>query len=114
MIAFNVTRGRRLAEKVGKADQPASRARGLLGRDGLEPGEGLWIVPCAMIHTFFMRFSLDVVFLDKELRVVKAIEGLKPWRLSPWVWGAHSVLELAAGALGGQAQPGDRVEMRPS
>lgn len=114
MIAFNVTRSRRLAANVEKADTPATRARGLLGRDGLKPEEGLWIVPCAMIHTFFMRFSLDVVFLDKELRVVKAMEDLRPWRLSPWVWKAHSVLEFAAGTLRGEARPGDRLELRES
>ena len=83
------------------ADAPAERAVGLLGRISMSRQEGLWIVPCAMIHTLFMRFAIDVVFLDRELKAVRVIEGLKPWRLSPWVLGAHSVLELAAGALRG-------------
>jgi uncharacterized membrane protein (UPF0127 family) len=65
-----------------------------------------------MIHTFFMRFSIDVLFLDRQLKVLRVIEDLKPWRLSPWVLRAHSVLELPGGSLRGMAQPGDRLEMR--
>ena len=67
----------------------------------MAPEEGLWIVPCAMIHTLFMRFPIDVVFLDRELKALRVVESLKPWRVSPWVLGAHSVLELAGGVLSG-------------
>jgi uncharacterized membrane protein (UPF0127 family) len=101
-----------IASKVELAGDARSRSRGLLGRDSLPAGEGLWIVPCPMIHTFFMRFSIDVLFLDKEMRVVRVMEDLKPWRLSPWVWRAHSVLELPAGALAGRVAAGDRLEIR--
>ena len=83
----------------------------MLGRDSLEPEEGLWIVPCPMIHTFFMRFAIDVVFLDRGLRVVRVLEGFKPWRMSPWVWRAHSVLELPGGFLRGSVDAGDELEM---
>lgn len=114
LIAYNRTRDAVVAPKVAKADDSASRARGLLGRASMEPGEGLWIVPCPMIHTLFMRFSIDVIFLDQGLRVVRVIEGLKPWRLSPWVLSARSVLELPAGALRGSVQAGDQLEMRTS
>lgn len=74
--------------------------------------EGLWIVPCPMIHTFFMRFSIDVLFLDRGLKVVRVLEDLKPWRLSPWVFSAHSVLELAGGSLRGSVKVGEQLEMR--
>lgn len=93
------------------AETYESRSRGLLGRDSLDPTEGLWIIPCPMIHTFFMRFAIDVVFLDKKLRVVRVIENLKPWRVSPWVFSARSVLELAAGTLAGSVRKGDQLEI---
>ena len=78
----------------------------------MAPEEGLWIVPCPMIHTFFMKFAIDVLFLDRELRVVRVLEELRPWRLSPWVFRAHSVLELAAGRLQGTVRVGDCLELR--
>lgn len=112
MIAFNRTKGREVAARVLKADDPMSRSRGLLGRASMEAGEGLWIVPCPMIHTFFMKFSIDVLFLDAEFRVVRVLEGLKPWRLSPWVFRARSVLELSGGSLKGAAEVGDVLEIR--
>ncbi|PIP83134.1 MAG: hypothetical protein COR54_11300 [Elusimicrobia bacterium CG22_combo_CG10-13_8_21_14_all_63_91] len=112
LIAFNRTRDRIVAREVALADTAASRAQGLLGRDRMEAEEGLWIVPCPMIHTFFMRFPIDVLFLDRNLRVRRVIEDLKPWRLSPWVFTAHSVLELPAGALDGSVSEGDLLEIR--
>lgn len=117
LVAFNRTRARELASKTRAADAPLSRAVGLLGRDSLGRDEALWIVPCSMVHTFFMRFPIDLLFLDRELRVVHALEALPPWRLSPWVPGAHSVLELAGGALreadgSPRAARGDSLELR--
>ena len=70
--------------------------RGLLGREGLEPGSGLWIARSGSVHTFFMRFPMDAVFLDKGLRVRKIVPDVKPFRLA-WSRGARSVVELAAG-----------------
>ncbi|MDE2291181.1 MAG: DUF192 domain-containing protein [Elusimicrobia bacterium] len=112
MVLFNLTRGAVVAEDVRAADDPVSRAKGLLGRDGLGPGEGLWIVPCAMIHMLFMRFPIDVLFLDKGLRVRRVVEGLRPWRLSPWVPSARSVVELGAGTTRGKVSAGDVLELR--
>ena len=111
LVAFNRTRGIGIASQVLKADDPASRGRGLLGRESLAPGEGLWIIPCPMIHTFFMKFSIDVVFLSRRLEAVRVLENLRPWRISPWVWRAHSVLELAGGSLGGAVETGDQLEI---
>jgi uncharacterized protein len=70
--------------------------RGLLGRDGLDEGEGLLIRPCGSVHTFFMRFPIDVVFLDRELSVVAVRPEVRPWRTAG-ARGAKVVLELAAG-----------------
>ncbi|HAZ07846.1 MAG TPA: DUF192 domain-containing protein [Elusimicrobia bacterium] len=114
LAAFNATRGRLVAGRVATAGDCASRNQGLLGRASLDEGEGLWIVPCPMIHTFFMKFPIDVLFLDRGLRVVRVIEDLRPWRLSPWVLSAHSALELEGGALNGSVAVGDRLEMRPA
>ena len=111
LIAYNRTRGRELAARVLKAEDAASRSRGLLGRSSLEASEGLWIVPCPMIHTFFMKFAIDALFLDRGNKVVRVVSDLKPWRLSPWVFSAHSVLELASGAARGTAA-GDQLDFR--
>jgi len=114
MVVLNATRGTTLARRVATADDEASRMKGLLGRESLAPEEGLWIVPCPMIHTFFMKFPLDVLFLDRGLVVRRVLEDLKPWRLSPWVFSAHSVLELKGGVLRGGVAVGDRLEMKPA
>ena len=101
-----------MAAKVVKAADYASRSRGLLGRTSMGAEEGLWIVPCPMIHTLFMKFPIDVLFLNRDLKVVRVLEGLRPWRLSPWVLRAHSVLELAGGALMGSVVVGDQLEIK--
>jgi uncharacterized membrane protein (UPF0127 family) len=94
----NITRGTALGAAIHLADTSKERRTGLLKRNGLERGEGLWIVPCEGIHTFFMRFAIDVVYLDRKRRVRKAVRALAPWRLSFCIT-AHSVLELAAGEV---------------
>jgi uncharacterized protein len=78
------------------ARNPLTRMRGLLGRRGLAEGEGLLLEPAGSIHTFFMRFPIDVVFLDREQRVVRVVPNLRPWRTAG-VRKARAVLELAAG-----------------
>jgi uncharacterized membrane protein (UPF0127 family) len=75
-----------------------SRLRGLLGRGGLAEGEGLLIRPASSIHTFFMRFELDVAFLDRDGCVVKLVPGLRPWRVT-FARGARSALELSVGEI---------------
>ncbi len=102
-----------LAERISLADTPGPRRKGLLGRDHLEAGEGLWIVPTQAIHTFGMRFPIDVAFLDRQRRVKRVYHCLKPNRITRFVWGAHSVLELESGALRkAGALIGDQLEMR--
>lgn len=112
MIAFNKTKNREIASKVLRADSFQTRLFGLIPRASLPPEEGLWLEPCAMIHTCFMRFPIDAVFLGADLRALKVCPSLKPWRFSPWVPGAKSVLELAPGRLSGLLEEGDFIEFR--
>jgi len=90
-----------VAQRVEKAHSLLRRMRGLLGRRELAPDQGLWLRPCRQVHTWFMRFSIDVVFLDQGLVVVALSRGLKPWRISPFHLRARSALELAAGRARG-------------
>jgi uncharacterized membrane protein (UPF0127 family) len=82
--------------QIKVADSIGARARGLLGRRGLEPGEGLLLRPASSVHTAFMRFPIDVVFLDGQLRVLAIAEAVPPWRVKARR-GARAVLELQAG-----------------
>lgn len=78
------------------ADSIRTRMRGLLGRGELEPGQGLLLRPANSVHTAFMRFAIDVVFLDGELQVLDVVSAVPPWRLKTRR-GARAVLELGAG-----------------
>ncbi len=88
--------GSAVCERCTVAATPLRRMKGLLGRSELPPGEGLLLRPASSIHTFFMRFPLDAVFLDRDLVVRKVVAAVKPWRLV-FARRARSVLELAAG-----------------
>jgi len=106
-----VTSGHVLAENLEFARTLGRRMRGLLGRDGLPPGGGLMIERCASIHTFFMKFPLDVLFLSDDLTVRRMFRHLKPWRLVV-AFGARHVVELPAGALeAADVAPGDRLRI---
>jgi uncharacterized protein len=85
-----------VCERCTVAATPLRRMKGLLGRRGLGPDEGMLIRPASSIHTLFMRFPIDVVFLDRELVVRKVTPSVKPWRLA-FAHHARNVLELAAG-----------------
>ena len=94
------------------ADRFASRLRGLLGRRGLAPAEGLLIRPASSIHTFFMRFPIDVAFLDRDGVGVKVVPNLSPWRVA-LARGARDALELAAGTAATRGlRPGRRLVAR--
>lgn len=94
----NLTRQTILAARVEVADHGAKRSKGLLGRACLMPGEGLWIVPCEAVHTFCMRFAIDLVYIDRHKRVKKVRSDVMPWRMSACL-SAYSVIELAAGTV---------------
>jgi uncharacterized membrane protein (UPF0127 family) len=107
----NRSKGRVVAERVQAAEDTRTRLIGLLNRRRLDRGEGLWI-PTAAIHTLGMRFAIDAVFLDGQRRVQKVYHQLPPWRITRYVWGARSVLELAAGAAAAaEVEEGDELEM---
>jgi uncharacterized membrane protein (UPF0127 family) len=102
-----------VCERCEVADQPLSRLRGLLGRRGLAPGDGMLLRPSGSIHTCFMRFPIDVVFLDAELRVLRVRSDLRPWRAAA-ARRARAVLELAAGEAGRRGvSPGERLRLAP-
>lgn len=85
------------------------RLKGLMGEKSFSEGEGLLIIPCNFIHTFFMRFPIGAVFLDKKDYVIKAME-IKPFRISPVVYKAIKVLELPGGVIRkGSVKEGDRL-----
>ncbi len=94
----NVTRHTELGDRIEVAGNGQSRRKGLLGREGLASGEGLWIVPCEAVHTFWMRFPIDLVYIDRKRRIVKTRNSVPAWRLSAALT-AHSVLELPAGTI---------------
>ncbi len=81
------------------ANTAASRTQGLLGRDSLAPGQGLILDPCRLIHTFFMRFAIDVVFVDRRQRVTRVARDVRPFRFAWGGWSARATLELPAGTL---------------
>ena len=108
--AVNSSRGTVVAERVLWATGSAKR-RGLLGRDRLDAGEGMYLVPCRWIHMFGMRFPIDVAFLSGSGRILAVHHDLAPNRLSRLVWFAEGVLEIAAGALHAtRTGVGDRIE----
>jgi uncharacterized membrane protein (UPF0127 family) len=108
-LIVNLTRGTVLAEQVLVADSPLPRMRGLLGRGALRPGEGLLLQPAPSIHSAFVRFSFDAVFLDFNLRVVRVVPRVKPWRTAS-ARRAASVLQLAAGEAERRGvQVGDQI-----
>ena len=93
------------------ARTPLARMRGLLGRRELPVGEGIWLRPAASIHTLFMRFAIDAVFLDREGRVVRVVPELRPWRAAA-ARGARSVLELPSGECARRGVvEGERLEV---
>lgn len=110
----NVTRDVELASRIEIANTSSKRRKGLLGRNALAAGEGLWIVPCESVHTFGMRFPIDLIYLDREKRVKKVRHSVPPQRLSACL-SAHSVIELASGvARRTGTQPGDKLNLEQS
>ncbi len=101
--------GQSVCERCDVAETPLKRMRGLLGRSGLEPGEGILLRPASSIHTAFMRFPIDALFLDREDRVIRVVRDLRPWRAAG-CRGARAVLELPSGESERRGvRPGDRL-----
>jgi uncharacterized protein len=103
-----------VALKVDLATSRAARRRGLLGRDSLGATEGLLLTPCIAVHTAFMRFPIDVIFIDRNGRAVRVVREVRPWRMTASLR-ANSVIELAAGtAAATDIQVGDLLYLAPA
>jgi len=112
LIAKNLDTGAVVADRVAVADTHATRAVGLLSRDGLGPGEGLWIWPSRGVHTFWMRFAIDVIALDDHGVIIDRVVDMKPWRIRLPRRGTAGVLELRAGTLDESGtRVGHRIEL---
>jgi uncharacterized membrane protein (UPF0127 family) len=112
-VALTRDDGRLVCERCEVAGTALARLRGLLGRRELREGEGLLLRPASSVHTLFMRFPIDVVFLDRELAVRKVVPGVGPWRVVLGL-GSKLVLELAAGECERLAlAAGDRLRAGP-
>lgn len=99
MKVLNSRNNKILAEECRIAFTFKSRFFGLMGKSNLSQGSGLHIIPCNSIHMFFMRMPLDIIFLNKDRKIVYLIEDIKPWRVSKIIKKAHSVLELPVGSI---------------
>ena len=108
----NLTREETLATHVEKANSLFSRMKGLLGRSSLDSHHTLWILNCNSIHTFFMKFSINVIFVNKDLIVKTVYKNIKPGRFILPVWGASSVFEFSSKALKNKIiEKGDQLDV---
>jgi uncharacterized membrane protein (UPF0127 family) len=98
-MVINWNTGAVLAYELKKAESFWQRFLGLMPYKELPAGEGMLLSPCQSVHTFFMRFAIDVIYLDTDKRIVEAYPNVKPWRVLPFNRRSRSVLELAPGTL---------------
>ncbi len=112
MKLYHRATGRCLAEQVVLANTFFKRLRGLMFRRRLPPDEALWLRPCNGVHTFWMLFAIDVIFLDRELRIVKLVENMRPFRVTRPHLAARSVIEMPAYAISRAGlKAGDQLEI---
>ena len=103
-----------LGNRIGVADTTLTRFVGLLGRGSLAPGHGLLIRPSNGVHTLWMRFTIDVLLLDREYRVLAAYREMRPFRVTAINWKASSALELPSGTITAtRTQLGDQLQLAP-
>jgi uncharacterized membrane protein (UPF0127 family) len=111
-VIVNETRGTVVCERAELANTPWRRLRGLLGRSSLPEGDGMLIVPAPSVHSAFMRFEFDAVFLDRDMKVLRLAEQIPSWRARS-ARRARSVLELAAGQIAARGvQVGDQLAVK--
>ena len=112
VIVRNTSRDRVLGDRIREARGFWSRGRGLMFVSGLESGEGLVIDPCTSIHTLWMRFPLDVLYMDREGTIIRADERMRPWRIGPVFTGSRWVIELPPGTISATGtMAGDTIEI---
>lgn len=108
-MILNARTGEVVAEAIEVADTREARRQGLLGRASMDESSALILVPCFSIHTAFMKFPIDAVFVDRDGVVVHVARNLTPWRIAA-AWRAHAVIELPGGCLKGRdIRSGDRL-----
>ena len=111
MRLINQTRGTILAEEVIFANTSVKRLKGLLGNKSFLDGQALIIKPCNCVHTLFMRFAIDVLFVDKNNKVISSLNKLEPFRFSRIYWKSQVVVELPQGKLNSSlTQNGDSLQ----
>ncbi len=113
MQIHNVTRGVEVATAAGAACSYGARLKGLMAQPPLPPGGGLLLEPESSIHTFFMRYPIDVLYLDREYRVLRATGDMAPYRVGPiFTRGCYAILELPAGTIRStRTQVGDQLRL---
>jgi uncharacterized membrane protein (UPF0127 family) len=99
MIVRNDERETVLGEAIEVADTAVRRVKGLLGRECLEDGQGLLFKQCSSLHTLFMRFPIDILFIDKQGKVLKSRSDVRPFKFVASPWKAYYALELPSGAI---------------
>jgi len=99
MRLINKTKNTVLAEDVFIANTPFKRIKGLLGEKAFLPNQAIILDPCNSVHTFFMRFAIDILFVDKDYKVIKTLPQLDPNRITRIYWYSSKVIELPAGKL---------------
>jgi uncharacterized membrane protein (UPF0127 family) len=99
MRIINRTKNVLLAQDTLMADSLFKRLKGLLGKEAFKPGQALVIKPCNSVHTFFMPFPIDILFVDRNHKVTKAITSLRPFRITPFYFNACFAIELPSGTI---------------
>ena len=108
-MLMNARTGEVVASAIEVADTRETRRKGLLGRGSMDVASALILLPCFSIHTAFMQFPIDAIFVDRDGIVVRVVRNLSPWRIAA-DWRAHAVIELAGGCLKGRdVRAGDRL-----
>lgn len=109
MKIYNTSQNNLIADDAKMAKSFIARSIGLLSRESFSEGEALVIKPCCSIHTFFMRFSIDVIFVNKKNEVIAIYQNVKPNRILPIHFNSNYVIELKAGITSGKVNIGDVV-----
>lgn len=113
IVLLNITLNKLIAHEVKVADNFFARLKGLLGLPSLPHGQALVLSPCNSVHTCFMKFAIDVLFLDSDYRVIHMVEAMKPWKFSPIIKNAAKVVEMPAGSLSRAGiNTGDILELK--
>jgi uncharacterized protein len=113
VTVYNATKNVIVGDRISEARSFWARGRGLMFAPELSSGEGLIIDPCSSIHTFWMRFPLDVLYMDRESTVIRADERMKTWRIGPIFTGSKWVIELPSGTIAKTGtSAGDKIEVQ--